>query len=159
MFKIGDKIAYPMHGAGVIEGVESRCILGQEHKYYVLKLSMGNVQVLIPTSNMEETGVRYIVSADEADHVIHCFAECAEEDEDKNWNKRYRDNIEKLKKGNLEEVAVVMKSLVLRDRRKSLSNAERKMLNNAKNALISELGLSKGMSYDEVEHLLMDAIS
>lgn len=159
MFKIGDKIAYPMHGAGVIEGVENRRILGEEHKYYILKLSMGNVQIMIPTANMEEIGVRYIVSADEADAVIRSFIECAEEEEDMNWNKRYRENIEKLKDGSLAEVAHVTKSLILRDRKKSLSNAERKMLNNAKSVLISELVLSKGMSYTEVEHLLMEAIS
>ena len=86
MFKIGDKIAYPMHGAGVIEGVENRRILGEEHKYYILKLSMGNVQIMIPTANMEEIGVRYIVSADEADAVIRSFIDCADEEEDMNWN-------------------------------------------------------------------------
>lgn len=159
MFKIGDKIAYPMHGAGVIEGVENRRILGEEHKYYILKLSMGNVQIMIPTANMEEIGVLYIVSADEADAVIRSFIDCADEEEDMNWNKRYRENIEKLKDGRLAEVAHVTKSLILRDRKKSLSNAERKMLNNAKSVLISELVLSKGMSYTEVEHLLMEAIS
>ena len=73
MFHIGDKVAYPMHGVGVIEGVENKKILGEEHKYYVLKLSMGDVKVMIPTNNIEEIGVRNIVSADEADHVIEAF--------------------------------------------------------------------------------------
>lgn len=159
MFKIGDKIAYPMHGAGVIEGVETKRILGEEHKYYVLKLSMGNVQVMVPTANIEEIGVRAIVSSEEADAVIRSFIACADEEDDMNWNKRYRENIERLKEGKLSEVAHVTKSLILRDRKKSLSNAERKMLNNAKAVLISELVLSKGMSYAEIEDMLMEAIS
>ncbi len=159
MFQVGDKVAYPMHGAGIIEGVEKRCILGEEHKYYVLKLSIGNVQVLVPTANIEKIGVRYVVSADEADEVIRCFSECDDEQEDGNWNKRYRENIEKLKIGKLLEVARITKILILKDQKKSLSNAERKMLNYAKSALISELGLSKDMEYQKVEQLLMEKIS
>ena len=160
MFKIGDKVAYPMHGAGIIEGVENKRILGEEHKYYILKLSTGNVKVMIPTSNIEDIGIRNIVSREEADRVIRIFTTNPEDDRDEsNWNKRYRDNIEKLKLGTLAEVAHVAKSLILRDKRKSLSNAERKMLNNAKTALISELVLSKNMSYEEIESLLMKAIS
>ena len=158
MFQIGDKIAYPMHGAGVIEGVEERCILGEELKYYVLKLSIGNVQILVPTSNIEEIGVRYVVSPQEADDAIKCFIECEDDPEDGNWNKRYRENIEKLKSGLLPEVAKIAKLLILKDRRKSLSNAERKMLNYAKSALISEIGLSKNMDYKEIEKLLMEKI-
>ena len=159
MFHIGDKVAYPMHGAGVIEGVENKKILGEEHKYYVLKLSMGDVKVMIPTNNLEEIGVRNIVSADEADHVIEAFLNDEDEDDTTNWNKRYRDNIEKLRMGSLPEVAHVTKTLLLREKRKSLSNAERKMLSNAKTILISELVLSKGMSYEDIESMLLKSIS
>ncbi len=159
MFQIGDKIAYPMHGAGTIQGVENRCILGEEHKYYVLELSIGNVEVLVPTANIESIGVRYVVSAKEADEVIRRFGEVEEEQEDGNWNKRYREHIALLREGNLSNVARIVKLLLLKDRKKSLSNAERKMLNHAKSALISELGLSKNMDYQKVEELLMEKIS
>lgn len=159
MFQIGDKVAYPMHGAGIIEGVEKRHILGEDHQYYVLKLSIGNVQILVPTANIDEVGVRYVVSAEEADEAIRCFTECGDEHSDENWNKRYRDNIQKLKDGHLCDVAKITKLLLLKDRKKSLSNAERKMLNYAKSALISELGLSKNMEYQQVESLLMEKIS
>ncbi len=159
MFQIGDKISYPMHGAGTIQSVENRCILGEEHSYYVLNLSIGNVEVLIPTANIETIGVRPVVSPKEADDVIRCFGEIEEEQEEGNWNKRYRDQIALLKEGKLPEVARIVKLLLLKDRKKSLSNAERKMLNHAKTALISELGLSKNMDYNQVEELLMEKIS
>lgn len=156
MFKIGDKIVYPMHGAGIIEGMEEKCILGEEHKYYVLKMPVGDMKVMIPINNIEGIGVRDIVSAQEADRVLEVFEACGEDD-NSNWNKRYRENMEKMKIGNLSEIACVTKTLMLRDQRKSLSNAERKMLTNAKNILLSELVLSKGISYDEAESLLLDA--
>ncbi len=159
MFNIGDKVAYPMHGAGVIEGVENQKILGEEHKYYVLKLFVGNVKVMIPTSNIEEIGVRNIVSSKEADEVIGEFKSYEGADTEPNWNKRYRDNIEKLKIGVLSDVAHITKSLIVRDKQKSLSNAERKMLSNAKNILISELGLAKDMPFDDIESILLEGIS
>lgn len=158
MFNIGDKIAYPMHGAGVIEGVEKKCILGEEHKYYVLKLAMGDVKIMLPTVSIETSGVRDIVSPQEADEVIEKFKEYVEDEDSNNWNKRYRDNVEKLKNGHLEDVAYVAKTLIMRDRKKSLSNAERKMLGNARSILISELVLSKGSTYEEIESILMDSI-
>ncbi len=159
MFQIGDKVAYPMHGAGIIEGVEERCILGEAHQYYVLKLSIGNVEVLVPTASIDEIGVRYVASGQEADEAIRCFIECEDSHEDGNWNKRYRDNIEKLKDGQLCEVAKITKHLLRKDQKKSLSNAERKMLNYAKSALVSEIGLSKNMDCQQVETMLMERIS
>lgn len=159
MFKIGDKIAYPMHGAGVIEGVENKRILGEEHQYFILKLSTGDVKVMIPIAKIEEIGIRYVVSSEQADTVIEEFQADENNDEEQNWNKRYRDNIEKLKVGKLSDVAHITKCLLLRDKKKSLSNAERKMLNNAKNVLISELVLSKNTDYQTIEAMLLKNIS
>ncbi len=158
MFEIGDKVSYPMHGAGVIMCVEEERILGEDHKYYVLKPCVGDLEIKIPVSNIDKMGIRYIVSENTAREVIDGFDKCAC-DEDENWNKRYRDNLEKLKSGDLFEVARVTKTLILRDRIKSLSNAERKMLSNAKTILISELVLSTNLSYQKVEELLMSKIS
>ncbi len=158
VFKIGDKVVYPMHGAGIIEGVEEKCILGEKHKYYVLKMPVGDMKVMIPINNIEGIGVRNIVSAEEADRVLKVFEACGEDD-NSNWNKRYRENMEKMRIGELSEIAYVTKTLMLRDRRKSLSNAERKMLANAKNILLSELVLSKGISHTEAEELLQTAMA
>lgn len=153
MFEIGDKVMYPMHGAGVIVGVEEREILGEVRKYFVLQVSKKNIKVLLPLDNLENTGIRNIVSEKEADEVIDFFCHVTEED-NFNWNKRYRDNIDKLKSGKIRDVAYVTKTLLLRDQRKSLSNAERKILSNAKSVLLSELETAKNMSCDEVMALL-----
>ncbi len=153
MFKIGDKIMYPMHGAGVIVGEEEKEILGQVRRYFVVQVSKKNIRVLLPVDNLESTGIRQIVSEKEADDAIRYFADCKAED-DSNWNKRYRDNVDKLKSGTIREVAYVTKTLLLRDKKKSLSNAERKILSNAKSVLISELETAKNMSQEEIEALL-----
>ena len=153
MFNIGDEIVYPMHGAGIIVDVEEKRILGELHKYYILQISISDMKVMLPVNNTETIGIRKIVSEDTANEAINHFLNC-EEDDNKNWNQRYRENIEKMKSGSLIDVATVAKTLMLRDNKKSLSNAERKMLSNARNILISELVLSKRMSADKIKELL-----
>ncbi len=156
MFDIGDRVVYPMHGAGVIVDIEEKKILGEVHKYYVMQISVSDMKVMLPVNNTESIGIRKIVSADAANEAINHFHDCGEDCND-NWNQRYRDNIEKLKSGNLLDVVTVAKTLLLRDQKKSLSNAERKMLSNAKNIMISELVLAKEQTYDEIEDLLREA--
>ena len=154
MFQVGDRVVYPMHGAGIIVDIEEKKILGETHEYYIMQISISDMKVMLPVNNTESIGIRRIVSEDAADLAINHFQSCTEDGND-NWNQRYRDNIEKLKSGNLMDVATVAKTLLLRDRRKSLSNAERKMLSNAKNILISELVLVKDKPYKEIEQLLL----
>ena len=153
MFNIGDQIVYPMHGAGIIVDIEEKKILGALHKYYILQISVSDMKVMLPVNNTETIGIRRIVSEDVANEAINHFLSC-DEDDNNNWNQRYRENIEKLKTGSIMDVATVAKTLMLRDNKKSLSNAERKMLSNARNILISELVLSKNMSVEEIKELL-----
>lgn len=153
MFCIGDKIVYPMHGAGIIVDIEEKKILGELHKYYILQISISDMKVMLPVDNTETIGIRKIVSEGAANEAINHFLNCPDEFNN-NWNQRYRENIEKMKKGDIFDVATVAKTLMLRDNRKSLSNAERKMLSNAKNILISELVLSKQMSAEKIKELL-----
>lgn len=154
MFKIGDKIVYPMHGAGTIIGIETKKILGELHEYYVLSIPIGDMKVMIPTDNLDEIGIREVSTEKKADETIDVFLNADEEITESNWNKRYRENIERMKKGDILDVARIAKSLFVRDRKKSLSNAERKMLSNAKHILLSELVLSKKMTYEELENIL-----
>ena len=144
---------YPMHGAGVIVGIEKKEILGEIREYFVLQISKKNIKVLLPIDNLEITGIRDIVSATEADDAINFFKDLEDEDT-ANWNQRYRENMDKLKSGTIKEVAYVAKTLLLRDKKKSLSNAERKILSNAKSVFISELEAAKNMSGEEIETLL-----
>lgn len=150
MFQIGDKIVHPMHGAGVIEDIATRKINGVTRDYYVLKLPAGGMVVMIPTESSGEIGVRPVMPQAEAVKIIDALPE-VETDSDPNWNRRYRDNLTRLKSGDLKEVSRVLKSLTLRDRERGLSTGERKMLFTARQILISEIVMAAGSSFEEVE--------
>ena len=157
MFNVGDKIVYPMHGAGVIDSIEEKNILGEKQSYYILKMP-GEVKVMVPTAKAEEIGVRNIIDKSSADKVIGVL----EQDEtvmDKNWNKRYRDNMDKMKSGDIYEIADVVRNLSFKQKEKGLSTGEKKMLNNAKQILVSELVLAEHATQDEVEELVDSKIN
>ncbi len=157
MFKIGDYIAHPMHGAGVIESIVTKKINGTERDYYVLKLPVGDMIVMVPVIGCEDIGVRSIISRGEAEKVFDAFKEL-EISMTQNWNKRYRENMDKIKSGNLIDVAAVVKGLMRRDGERGLSTGERKMLHSAKQILISELVIATDSDYDKVEKRLYAAI-
>lgn len=153
MFNVGDKVVYPNHGAGTIVGLETKEILGEQKKYYTMKLPIGEMKVMIPVEKVEEIGIRNVISEEEADEVLSLL----KGDKSKmsqNWNRRYRANMEKLKTGDIYEVAEVVRNLTIRDHEKGLSTGEKKMLNNSRQILISELVLSKDMQEEEVEDLI-----
>lgn len=157
MFNVGDKIVYPMHGAGVIDSIEEKEILGEKRQYYVLKMP-GEVKVMVPTANAENMGVRSIIDQSGAKKVLSIL----EKDEttmSDNWNKRYRDNLEKMKTGDVYEVADVVRNLTFKQKEKgTLSTGEKKMLDNAKVILVSELALAENSSSDEIEKLVENKI-
>lgn len=157
MFSIGDYIAHPLHGAGVIENIVSRRISGQQRDYYVLKLPVGDMVVMVPVLGCESIGVRSIISADEAERVMDAF-KTIEVEMTANWNKRYRENMDKIKSGDLMSVASVVKGLMSRDSERGLSTGERKMLHSAKQILISELVVATKLDYDGIEKRLSAAL-
>lgn len=138
MFKIGDKISYPMHGAGVIQDIETKDILGEERKYYILKLPYNDMDVMIPIDNCKDIGIRPVVSKEEMDEAMEVLA-AESTPMQKNWNKRQRDNLDKLKTGNVSEVAEVVRNLLRYEREKGLSAGEKRMLANARQIFESEL--------------------
>ena len=157
MFNVGDKIVYPMHGAGTIDSIEEKDILGEKQSYYILRMP-GGVKVMIPTAKAEEVGVRNIIDKSSADRVISVL-EQNETDMDKNWNKRYRDNMDKMISGDIYEVADVVRNLSFKQKEKGLSTGEKKMLNNAKQILVSELVLAEHASQEEVEEIVETKIN
>ena len=157
MFEIGDYIAHPMHGAGVIESIVTKKINGAERDYYVLKLPVGDMVVMVPVEGCESIGVRAIISDSDARKVLDSFSGleiCMTQ----NWNKRYRENMDKLKSGDLLEVASVVKGLMCRDNERGLSTGERKMLHSAKQILISELVIAMSSDYEQIEKELYASI-
>ena len=157
-YNIGDKIVYPMHGAGIIEAIEDREIMGEMHRYYIMRMPIGDMKVMIPVDNAKEIGIRDVIDKEEADKVIESFKSCSTES-DSNWNRRYRENIERIKRGNIYEVVRVVKNLMFREKSRGLSTGDRKMLNGAKQILVSELVIAKSVKQSEVENIMNEIVS
>ncbi|MCR4692396.1 MAG: CarD family transcriptional regulator [Firmicutes bacterium] len=158
MFKIGDKVFYPMYGAGTICGIEERKILGEKKMYFTMKMPLDDAVAMIPTDTCESIGVRYIISEKEASKALSAF-KSEEVSEDENWNKRHRDNMDKLRTGDIYQLIGVVKGLMLRDKKKGLSTSERKMLGVAKQMFISEIVLTGSANQNDVESILDDTIA
>ena len=158
MFSIGEQIVYPVHGAGVIEAIETREILGEERNYYVLKLSTGDLRVLVPVDGVERAGVRQVCDQKTLDEVDQILRNRPVEWE-QNWNRRYRLNMEKIKSGDICALAEVVRNLSLREMAKGLSAGEKKMLDNARKIFISEIILASGATAESVGDYLEQALS
>ena len=158
MFKIGDRVAHPLHGAGTISEIEHKKIDNSFKDYYVMRIPKGNMRVMIPVDACDAVGLRPIIDSARAEAILHQIPDL-QIDEDCNWNKRYRENMLRIRSGNLLEVASVIKSLVERENTRGLSTGERKMLHSAKQILISEIVLCFDGSYNEAEERLYHAFS
>jgi CarD family transcriptional regulator len=153
LYSIGDKIVYPMHGAGVVESIEDRLILGESRRYYILRLPIGEMTIMIPCDSTDNVGVREIIGKKELKFVDKALQGVTEEISG-NWNRRYRDNMEKLKSGQLPNVCEVVRNLMRAERKKKLSMGEKKMLSNAKQILMSELILVSERDAVEIEEYI-----
>jgi len=157
MYAIGDKVSYPMHGAGLIQKIEERQILGETRSYYIVHIEHGNMQVMVPVVGCEKVGLRPIAKKAAIDAVMKTLASASEPMDD-NWNRRNRDNLERLKTGDLKEVAAVIRDLARVDLVKKLSTGEKKLLSNAKTILASEMAMVLGKPEDTVLQMIEDAI-
>jgi CarD family transcriptional regulator len=153
MFNVGDRIVYPMHGAGVIMGIEEKDLSGDPEPYYIIKLTSGEMKVMIPVSNGELVGLREVINQDEVNKVLEVLKE-KDWKMSQNWNRRYRANLEKIRTGCIFNVAEVVSALALRDKEKGLSTGEKKMLENAKQILCSELALAQNIDEHRVEEMI-----
>ena len=152
MFCIGDRIVYPMHGAGIIEDIEEVEILGEKRKYFIIKMPIGDMKVMVPVDSAEEVGVRQIVDRVDMEKVIRILRG-HRSSMPQNWNRRYRANMDRIKSGDVFELAAVVRNLMMLDNEKGLSTGERKMLNGAKQMLVSEMVLVCDMHIDESDIL------
>ena len=157
MFNVGDKIVYPMHGTGTIDAIEQKDILGEKQDYYIIKMP-GEVKVMVPIAKASQIGVRNIINKEEAEKVLEVL-EADETEMSNNWNKRYQGNMLKMKSGSVYEIADVVRNLSYKQKEKGLSTGEKKMLNNAKQILISELVLAEHATEPEVEKLIENKIN
>ena len=158
MFSIGDLVVHPMHGAGVIDDIVQERVAGTTKEYYVFKMPMGGLILKIPTENSQAIGIRKVISAAEANALLSEIPSISVE-HNANWNKRYQENLVRLKSGDLREVAQVVKGLMRRDMVRGLSTGERKMLHSAKQIMISELALVLCCDYKTIEARLDHAMT
>lgn len=157
MFNIGDKVVYPMHGAGIIEGIEEREILGEKRRYFIMRMPIGDMKVMVPVDNVEEVGVREVITKVDLERVISIL-KGNKTSMPQNWNRRYRINMDRIKSGDIFEIAAVVRNLLMMDMEKGLSTGERKMLISAKQMLISEMVLVSEFDIEKVEEVVLDAI-
>lgn len=158
MFHIGDKIVYPMHGAGVIEDIEKKEILGKVKDYYILKMPLGDLKISIPLDKIGDMGIRSVVSDDEVNAAKEIISE-GKGKMPKNWNRRYKENLEKLRSGDIYEISSVFRDLYILDRDRGLSMMEKKLLNTSKKMLVSEVAIVDDMSPTETEKNLISLIN
>lgn len=153
LFQIGDKIVYPMHGAGVIEAIEEKEILGEKQKYYVIRIPISNMEVMIPMKKMIQSRIRLIADMLTLENVLLIF-QYGESDNSLSWKQRYTQNMEKMKTGEIQEGAEVVRDLIRRNKVRALNTSEKQMLDNAQKILISELSLIKGITENQAIDLL-----
>ncbi|MCQ2547121.1 MAG: CarD family transcriptional regulator [Clostridia bacterium] len=157
MYRTGDKILYPMHGAGIIRQIKPCEILGQTKDYYLLKVPCGDMEVMIPVDNSDNIGVRPVGTKEDIDSAISVLGQDSTEMSG-NWNKRYRENMEKIKTGNILLVAEIVRNLTRIDRTGKLSAGEKKMLSNARKILQSEIMLVLDITEEEALEKIEAAI-
>ena len=158
MYNVGDKIVHPMHGAGTIKQVEKREILGEVREYYILEVSCEDMGVMIPVDNCEAIGVRPVSSREEIEGAMEVLGEPTGHMHE-NWNKRYRENMEKFKTGDLVTVARLVRDLTRADSCKRLSSGEKKMLTSAMRVLKSEVMVSMDTDSGKAGKMIEDAIA
>ncbi len=157
MYRTGDKVLYPMHGAGVIRQIKRCEILGEVKDYYLLHVPCGDMEVMIPVEACDDIGVRPVGTQEEIDEAISVLGRVSAEMSG-NWSKRYRANTEKLKTGDILLVAEVVRDLTRHDRVSGLSAGEKKMLSNARKILQSEIMLALDVNEDGALEMIDAAI-
>ena len=157
-FKVGDKVVYPHHGAAVIEGTDNITMPdGAKSKYFVLRMTHGDLTLKVPTDRAEEIGMRYPISKEDVEDVFEVLAK-KDVREPTNWSRRFKNHQEKLKSGDVYQVAEVVRNLSIREKDKGLSAGEKRMLTKARQILVSELTFAIGVSEEEAEQKLDEAL-
>ena len=153
MYRKGDTVVHPEHGAAIITELSERDFLGETKKYFVLRLAYGDLTLMVPVDKTEDVGLRQVVSKQEVKKIL----EVLREDESKmatNWSRRFKNNMEKLHSGDPYQVAEVVKNLAIRERQKGLSAGEKRMLTKARQILVSELVFATSSNEEKAEGMI-----
>jgi len=157
-FKVGDRVVYPHHGAAVIERKETREAFGEKKEYFVLKMAHGDLTLAVPSDKAEEVGMRPPISAEDVDDLFQLLSK-KDVREPTNWSRRFKNHQEKLKSGDVYQVAEVVRNLALREVTKGLSAGEKAMLVKARSVLVSELSFALDVSEDDALERLQEQLT
>ena len=152
-FKVGDKVVYPHHGAAIIEKREKRVAFGEKKEYLVLRLAYGDLTLMVPADNTEGVGLREVINDEEVEEVFAVLRK-KEARMPTNWSRRYKNHSEKLRSGDIYQVAEVVRNLSIRDKDKGLSAGEKRMLSRARQILVSELTFALNVDEETAEQRL-----
>src|SRR5712675_805131 len=158
LYRIGDKVVYPHHGAGTVVKREKREVLGEKREYLTIKILHNDMTVNVPADNAERVGLRKVIDEEAVKKVVKYLTSGGTE-MPKNWNRRFKHNRDKMKTGDIYELAEVVRNLALRDGEKGLSTGEKQMYVKAKKILASELMYAKTMSEDEALEWLEETLT
>jgi CarD family transcriptional regulator len=153
LYKVGDKVVYPHHGAGTVVKKEKRDVLGEKREYLTIKILHNDMTVNVPSENAEKVGLRKVIGEDMVKVVVKALTGGGTQ-MPKNWNRRFKHNRDKMKTGDILELAEVVRNLSLRDSEKGLSTGEKQMFVKAKKILASELMYAKDMDEEEAAEWL-----
>ncbi len=158
-FRVGDKVVYPNHGVGIIEEVTSRSVNGSDsEEFYMLRIHSNASLVMVPTANVKSVGLRKIIKKTDVEGLFKLLAEDFFEPE-ADWKGRYKDHSEKMRTGSIFQVAEVLKNLVYLSYKKSLSFREKRMLDRAKQLIVSEVATVRSMNEKSVEDQIDRALN
>jgi CarD family transcriptional regulator len=157
VFRKGDTVVHPEHGAAVIEELRDREFLGEKRKYLVLRVAYGDLTLMVPVDSTDEVGLRQVVSKNEVKKVLKVLTE-DESSMAANWSRRFKNNMEKLHSGDPYQVAEVLRNLAIRDREKGLSAGEKRMIQKARQILISELSYATDKTEADAEIMIDDVL-
>ena len=157
-FDVGDKVVYPHHGAAIIESRETIVAFGEEREYLVMKLAYGDLTMKVPADNTDEVGIREVINDEEVEEVFAVLRK-KEARMPTNWSRRFKNHVEKLKSGDIYQVAEVVRNLSLREREKGLSAGEKRMLQRARQILVSELTFAINVDEEAAEKKLDEALA
>jgi CarD family transcriptional regulator len=157
LYKIGDKVVYPHHGAGTVVKKEKREVLGEKREYLTIKILHNDMTVNVPSENAEKVGLRKVIGEDMVKVVVKALTGGGTQ-MPKNWNRRFKHNRDKMKTGDIFEMAEVVRNLAQRDQEKGLSTGEKQMFSKAKRILASELMYAKNMDEDEAREFLEEVL-
>ena len=137
-FQVGDKVIYPNHGLGVVQGIETKTILGTTCGFYHLRMVANETTVLVPVNNVDGVGLRRAICDEEIERLFSLLGD-GKIDNHQNWKGRFKDNSDRMRTGSIYDVVEVLKSLTFLARSKNLSFREKRMLDRAKFLVISEI--------------------